>query len=311
MSAKNESFSIAIIPDTQILSRSHPEIFAQLSQWIISSAQELNLQMVLHLGDVVHNGAADEQQFLHAQAALQPILDAGIPLLITPGNHDYDNMLADDRALTMFNRYFGVHNYENKAWFGEVFEPGQVENCYATVTVNDQKLLFLSLEFGPRDEVLSWADTIMEQHADHDVIVITHTYMYVEGERTKDGNKHNPKVYPGANGANDGEDMWQKSLKRHPNLIAVFSGHHIPQNISYSVDAGDHGNPVFQSFQNWQSAESGGGGRIRIMTFNPAGDTISFRVVNPSMESAEPGDGHEVHIPYKAAGPVQKVKFPL
>jgi predicted phosphodiesterase len=295
----NNEFSIAIIPDTQILAKSHPEHFTRMTQWIASHAQELNLKMALHLGDVVNNGESDIGQYERSQEALNVIDEAGIPMLIVPGNHDYDNMLGTDRSLSLFNRYFGTHRYENKSWFGGTYEDGQAENCYATLDIGGEKYLFLALEFGPRDKVLAWADRVLEEHRDHRAIIITHCYMYMDGTRNKPGDKHNPKIYEGAVGANDGEDMWQKSFKRHPNVIGVYSGHQIMKNVSYRVDWGDQGNMVFQSFQNWQAAPEGGQGRFRLLRFRPAEGVILLQVFNPKTGELETRDGYELSISYQ------------
>ena len=53
----------------------------------------------------------------------------------------------------------------------------------------------------------------------------------------------------------DGEQVWQASLRRRPNLAAVFCGHTVGAQGAYRVDAGDNGNAVMTSFQNWQMVD--------------------------------------------------------
>ncbi|MDF2725660.1 MAG: metallophosphoesterase [Paenibacillus sp.] len=293
------TFSIVIIPDTQLLSRSHPDKFSGMTQWIAEQQEAFDIRMVLHLGDVVHNGAADEAQFQRAQAALDTIDNAGIPMLIVPGNHDYDNMLSNDRSLAMFNRYFGLQRYADKSWYGGAFEPGHAENMYALLDVQGYKLLFLALEFGPRDEALAWADDVLSRHADYEAIVVTHCYMFMDGTRNKPGDAHNPTIYPACANDNDGESVWHKCLKKHANVIAVYSGHQIPRHTSVRLDQGEHGNPVFQSFQNWQGAPSGGEGRIRVVHFDAEAGRMNHRVYNPHQGCYETLDGYEVACDWK------------
>jgi predicted phosphodiesterase len=297
-------FSIVIIPDTQILAYKHHDMYKKMAQWIKNNKDNLNLKIVLHLGDVVHHGNRYEEQFKAAEAAFEEVYNADIPMLVTPGNHDYDNQLMEDRSLIMFNRYFGVERYRDCSWFGGTFEEGQIENSYAKLEIEGVKFLFLSLEFGPRDEVLAWADDILEAHCDYKAIIITHSFMYTHGERTKPGDRHNPKMYAGAIGCNDGEDMWHKSFKKHQNLIAIFSGHHISENISYRMDKGEKGNPIFQSFQNWQDAENGGEGRIRILKIKEEG--MNLQVFNPQTEKHEEDKGYQIDIPLQSG----LIKFP-
>jgi hypothetical protein len=296
INSEKGEFSIIIIPDTQKLAVKHFSIFNAMTRWIKDHAAEMNLKIILHLGDVVHHGANCEAEFQIAEAAFNTIYSANLPLLVAAGNHDYDNLIKEDRSLTMFNRYFGVHRQNAQPWFGGTFEVGQVENCFFKLEIEGKKFVFLSLEFGPRDEVLAWADDILTLHSDYMAIIITHCYMYMYGERTKPGDKHNPKSYPGATGANDGEDLWHKSLRKHGNVIAVFSGHQIPENVSYRIDLGENGNPVFQSFQNWQSEENGGEGRFRVLKFRPLTNEMTLQVFNPYTSEYETKDGYEVTV---------------
>ncbi len=296
--SQTKEFSIIVIPDTQKLSAYHPSLFHKMTRWIVDHAKELNLQMILHLGDVVDNGASIERQYLDAAEAWKTIVSANIPYLIVPGNHDYDNMVEIDRSLTMYNQYFGVHRLRETPWFGATFEEGQAENSYVKLDIAGQKYLFLGLEYGPRNEVLAWADEVMKANPQHKTIIITHCYMYMYGERIKPGDDHNPKAYKGATGANDGEDMWQKSFKQHSNLLAIFSGHQIYENISYRTDIGENGNVILQSFQNWQSTELGGEGRIRILKFRPAENEVTLQVINTNTGLYEQLPGYEVVVPF-------------
>ena len=48
--------------------------------------------------------------------------------------------------------------------FGGTFEPGHVENSYSLMSAGGGGWLILSLEFGPRDQVLAWADGILKRY---------------------------------------------------------------------------------------------------------------------------------------------------
>lgn len=298
------TISFIVIPDTQILARYHQPILTKTTRWIVDHAGELNLKAVIHLGDVVDQGAKYEEEYRNAFDALHRIDEAGLPLLIAPGNHDYDDPItskrgpvAEDkvRALSMFNQYFGEHRFRDMPWFGGVYEPGQAENMYALLEAGDTSFLFVVLEFVPRNEVMAWADEVIREHRNRKAIVITHSYMYMYGERVKSGDETNPKEkYPATAAGNDGEDMWQKHLKHHPNLIAVFSGHHMPVNVSHRIDSGVHGNRVLQCFQNWQAGESGGCGRFRIVEYDAVGAGMTLKVFNPLTEQFESEPGYDL-----------------
>lgn len=294
MENRKDNYSFIVIPDTQILSRKYPEHFERMVDWIVKSKQEHSIQLVLHVGDVCDNGADDEQQFRFARAQLERITKAGMPFLAVPGNHDYDNLLNRNRDSTMYNRYLGVGFYQKHAWFGGVYEEGKSENMYITVSIEEEPYLVLGLEFGPRDSVVKWAQQIVQAHPAHRVILLTHSFLYIDGERTKQGAKHHPRDYQGIMEANDGEELWNKYFQHCPNLFAVFSGHHVPSNVAFRTDQGLHGNSVFQSFQNWQVTAEGGQGRVRLITLDQAKGKIKFQVYNPAAGHFEREPGYEI-----------------
>lgn len=292
-----KKYSFVVIADTQIISRNHPEHFEKMVDWIVKSKQQEQIQFVLHVGDVCDNGADDEQQFQLAGAQLKRIVEAGLPLIAVPGNHDYDNWLEINRDLTMYNRYLGVEFYKDQSWFGGVFEQGKSENMYALLDIGKDRYIVLALEFGPRKAVMEWAEQILQQHADRQAVILTHSFLYIDGERTREGDNHHPRDYKGIGEACDGEEMWQHYLKRHKNVFAVFSGHHVPGNAAVRIDQGDGGNQVIQSFQNWQMKEEGGQGRVRLVTIDKTAGECLLQVYNPVAGKYEDGPGYNVVIP--------------
>ena len=90
--------------------------------------------------------------------------------------------------------------------------------------------------------------------------------------------------------------MWNKSFRKHGNLLAVFSGHHLGGNVSWRVDRGDCGNRVLQTFQNWQYSENGGDGRFRIVRIHPSERRMTLGVCNPCADAFETGDGYELEL---------------
>src|SRR3989338_5749903 len=74
------SFTIVILPDTQYYSESYPEIFMSQTRWIKEYAQELNIKIVLHEGDITNTNTASE--WIVAQRSMR-VLDGTIPYVIT------------------------------------------------------------------------------------------------------------------------------------------------------------------------------------------------------------------------------------
>ncbi len=295
MNHKIKPFTFVIIPDTQDVCTLHPDKLRRMTNWIVEHKSEWNIKKILHLGDLVNNGAIIEEQWLNHDNAFSVIEESGIPYLIAIGNHDYDYQ-KENRDAFIFNKY--TNKYGNKSWFGGSFEKNKAENIYTLLEVYGIKFIFLSLEFGPRDEVLAWANEVLNKHSDYFAIVITHSYLYPNALRTRPGNRHNPKNYKWTYGANDGEDMWHKCIKKHKNILAVFSGHHINYHVSYRFDRGDYGNIIFQAFQNWQFTQYGGEARIRLLYFNICDQEIKLSTFNPQTETFEEDDGYALTLSF-------------
>lgn len=286
-----EKFSIIVVPDTQNVATDHPEMLLKTGQWIVDQAEALNIQMVLHVGDVVNDGADNEWQWDNHHAAFDKIDYADIPMLIAIGNHDYDNILQEDRNSKAFNKHCGLYRYKHKPWFGGMFENNKTENMYAIRTINNEAYIFLSLEFAPRDEVIVWANEILQAHQDHKAIIVTHSFLNIDGNRTQPGTDDHPHDYIGTMDGNDGQALWEKCVSLNKNITAVYSGHHVGGNVSHRYDAGQENNMILQSFQNWQQTEHGGAGRIRIITCDTDG-TVQHRVFNPQANEYETKPGY-------------------
>ena len=189
---------------------------------------------------------------------------------------------ASNRDTTLFNTYFGVSRYSNLPTFGGVFpDEGTMDNSYHLFSAGGVDWLVLALEFGPRDQVLAWADTVAESFADRHIIVVTHAYMYSDDTLHGSSPSHlfNPSGLPVNNlpgGTNDGQEMWDKFVRKHHNISFVFSGHIIVDGTNDDgtgqlVSVGDNGNLVYQMLANYQRDEFGElstDGYLRIIEFD-------------------------------------------
>lgn len=298
-----DNFSFIVIPDTQNLCSEHPEKLQNMTNWIADNAEKLNVKVIIHVGDLVNNGKQNEVEWKNHEQAFKVIEKTKIPTLFSIGNHDYDNLLQYDRNSSRFNQYCDVFNINEKVINKNigVFEKSKNENKYFKTKINDINFLFLILEFGPRDEVINWANKVLEEHSNFRVIIITHSYMYINGKRTNEDSKHNPKKassYFGSRFGNDGEDLWNKLVKLHKNVTSVYSGHHVGGNVSYRFDQGKNDTLVFQSFQNWQDELDGGNGRIRIIEYSLKTNTIETNVFNTDANLYETKRGYSISFPF-------------
>jgi hypothetical protein len=279
ISEPEDDFTIVLLPDTQNYSATYPNIFTSLTTWIINNLSELNIKMVLHEGDVVNTGS-NTTQWSNAMTALNILSQNNIPNLISIGNHDYNTISS--RSTTTFNSNINFTNwYSPKSWFnGAAFETDKSENVYTKMTIGSKNYLFMTLEFGPRDETLAWARSVIEAHPDHIVFIVTHNYMYSDNTRVGDGDSWNPHSYISTN-VNDGEEMWENLASLYPNVLMVFSGHILNDGLGKLTSTGVEGNLVHQILANYQMNTSGGGGYLRYLTFKPSENKINIYTYSP------------------------------
>ena len=114
---------------------------------------------------------------------------------------------------------------------------------------------------------------MVADHADRQVIIVTHTYLYWDGRHhgALSSHKWNPHDYPVARlrTVNDGVEMWEKLVRKHANIAFVFNGHVLSIGQATRIDIGDHGNQVYQRLSNYQKRPLGGGSWLDVYEFFP------------------------------------------
>ena len=139
------------------------------------------------------------------------------------------------------------------------------DNNHCFFEACEMKFMVISIEFAPRNETLQWAAGVVNQHPDHRVILATHCYM---GQESRD------TVY-GASldiNANSGEEIWQKFVRKHPNIFLVVSGH--IGGVGFQASTNDAGGKVFEMLANYQLLPHGGDGWLRSLRFVPSENKI-------------------------------------
>ncbi len=274
-----DAFTIAVLPDTQNYSQHYPETFLAQTKWIAEQSGARRIANVLHLGDVTNTSATIEWE--RAQAAMQQ-LDGIVPYFIVPGNHDYSEKgKAVDRT-TLFSEYFSKASFEKTSAFGGVYdkEPERTENSFHRFHAGGRKFLVLALEFGPRKDVVRWANEVAGMHADHEIILITHAYMYFDDTRydwkTLASKQHwNPHAYGVAKATNDdvmdGTELWDNLVSRHENFILTLNGHVLNDGLGRMISQTPAGRDVHQVLVNYQVRPNGGDGWLRLLEFRKDG----------------------------------------
>jgi hypothetical protein len=292
--------TIVVLPDTQYYSSSYPQVYLQQTGWIVDQIKPLGIAAVLHVGDLV-DGPSSASQWSLANTAMRA-LDQKVPYLVVPGNHDTD----PDRKTPM-NSYFGP---ASMPWITGTMTPGQIENNYALFDIGPQRWLVLGLEWGPRDAVVAWADQILKQYSDLPALIVTHAYLYRDGNRYDinvsglDSTKPNfqgyiPQWYhyTESEGINDGEMLWQKLVLPNRNVRMVFSGHDTGwSRLTSTRPDGTRVHQMLSDYQWWSpdhSEQSFGFGWLRVVQLDYAKKTIAVQTYSPYLQQYLTDDANQ------------------
>ncbi len=276
------SWTLAILPDTQVYSLRYPGLFSVQTAWLRAHAKQRNIQYVLHLGDITNNNTPKEWE---RAAESMELLDGHIPYAIVGGNHDYGPSGNASTRDTLLNEYFPYDKTAAMPGFGGAFEAGKLDNTYHLFEAGGQKWIVLALEWGPRDATIAWANDVMTKHPDHKGILVTHAYLFSNSRRydTTDKsspNQWNPHNYRTPNGVNDGQELWDKLVRKH-NFVFTFNGHVLNDGTGYRADPNDDGQLVHQMLANYQMRELGGEAYLRLLEFDPDGNTVHVLAYSP------------------------------
>ena len=272
---EEDSFTIAVLPDTQNYCQAAPKGFYAQTRWLVENKDAWNIQAVLHLGDITNrNSPAQWGIALRAMS----YLDGHVPYCMVPGNHDYsENGNGKDRT-TLLNKYFPVEKARRQSCFGGTYdkEPSRMENSYHLFSVGSRSFVVLALEFGPRADVVRWANQVAEKYSDREAILITHAYVYYDETRYDwkhygSKQKWNPHSYGMAKTADDdvmdGEELWRNLVSKHENFILTLNGHVLGDGLGRLSTKTPGGREVHQMLVNFQMKPNGGDGWLRLLEF--------------------------------------------
>jgi hypothetical protein len=310
--APGAPFTVIVLPDTQYYAAAFPDIFDSQLRWVAGQIEAQNIALVLHEGDIVDTDLPEQWQV--ASAALH-MLDGRVPYVLAAGNHDYAN-IAD--RMGMMNAYFSpdVLAQAQPSTFGGTFEEGHSENSFSLVPMGGRTWLIVTLEFGPRDEALRWADGLLKKYSASPAIVLTHAYLfgderYDQARRPRPWNPHDYVMMgqPGSS-INDGEEMWRKLVAPNSNVQLVLSGHVIDPPVGRLTSTRPDGTRVHQVLANYQSCAypcetlngvtvRGGNGFLRLMRFDPAARTIAVTTYSPYVDEWKHDPGNEFVLPWE------------
>lgn len=285
------SFEMVILPDTQTYIEEYPEVFESQMKWLASNQNRFTY--VLHVGDVTQNNS--EEEWIRAVDGFSLIKNK-IPYSIAIGNHDMgseDGKFADTRNTEKANRYFPLESYAEQTKVIASFPEGTIDNLCTEFEAGGIKWLVLSLEFGPRNKTVDWANQIIKKNPNHKVIINTHAYLFYDNTFLDGNDWALPQNYgvgklTGDDAVNDGSQLWEKLVSQHKNILFVFTGHITGTGVATLVSQGVHNNKVYQMLANYQKGvkgfEKGDSGYLRIIKVDINSQIISVKTYSPWLD---------------------------
>ena len=271
-------YTIAWMSDTQHYSKKFPDVYYTMTEFLRDHREELNLQYIIHTGDLIHNIELEEQWKV-ADLAQSYIDD--IPNGVLAGNHD----CADEYWYTPFKKYFGSWRYENKPWYGGCFEENR--GHFDLITAGETDYLFVYMGYCPSDRAIKWVQTVFETYPERVGVLCLHDYYTnTPGQRSTDGWK-----------------WYNQIVSRMPNLYMVCCGHRygaycFPESFDDDGD-GVKERTVYQMLFNYQATKhDGGGGYLRLIQIDDAAGTMHVLTYSPVTDDFDRFDDPDMRETY-------------
>ncbi len=257
-------YAFAVLPDTQSLVEHWPERFENMMQWLADNKDRLNLEAVLHLGDMVDDNL--DLQWKNVKAGMNRLDAAGLPWMPMRGNHD---------SSEYFNRYFDWETYgTNRSWFGGTFEEGTLDYTYWFVNAGSREYLILSLGWAPTWEVLDWAKAVVEAHPTKNVIITAHGLMNTNGQFLSEVSSISITKY--FKDRPEGYQVWE-AFAGYPNVVLTMGGHVPSPDIITRTDKNGAGKDVTSLLLDRQHDDvTDRLGTIAFLIFHEDSDTVDI-----------------------------------
>ncbi|WP_233147101.1 S-layer homology domain-containing protein [Paenibacillus selenitireducens] len=258
-------FSFVWMSDTQYYSQSYPEIYRKNVAWIAENKDNINLKYVIHTGDIVDKDY-QEYQWQEADMDMKVLEDANIPYGVLAGNHDVGHQNND---YTNYWRFFGADRFEKMPTFAGSYDNNR--GHYDLVSANGNDFIIVYMGWGLGDKEIDWMNEVVAKYPERKAILALHEYMLVSNNRAPIADK-----------------IFDKVVKPNKNVIAALSGHYHDAQLKVDAldDDGD-GIPdrnVYQMLADYQGAEQGGLGYIRLMQFDMKNNKLHMKTYSPYLD---------------------------
>lgn len=257
----NNVYTIGWISDPQHYSAKFPELYYSMTLFLRDYREQMNLQYVIHTGDLV-NDSNDKDQWKVAEEAQSYIKD--IPNGVLAGNHDCKNS-----DYTLYCKYFGKSKYKDYPWYGESYKDNI--GHYDLMTIGNTDYLFVYMSYGLDNKAIKWINSVFKKYPDRIGFLLLHEYF------TNDFDL-----------APIGEKIYKNVVLKNSNIYFVLCGHRYgAYHQADVIDDDQDGIPdrtVHQMMFNYQAAgKVGGEGYLRLLQIDEENKTMHIRTYSPNI----------------------------
>ncbi|MBF8184562.1 DUF2341 domain-containing protein [Nonomuraea sp. K274] len=266
------------VPDSQLYAQATPDLMTHQFEYVAGVAAERKTKLVLQSGDWVNREYLSQAyQWENAEPSARALEDAGLPYMISWGNHDY----SDARnGRVMLPKYFPMERFE-KSLEGSPWRfagSDNIDNYYYTAEIDGAKLLLLTVGFFSADNAgdagLAWAKDVIEAHPGHAVILANHN-----------------SVNQGVNGWSN-DNVTRALVDPYPNVKLVLGGHIAGTGVASRQTA--DGNRAYGVLTDYQSRVFGGQEYLKHISVDAENDLMYFNTWSPLLGKAT-SDGNWHH----------------
>ncbi len=253
--------------DTQYMSQFYEELKYHQYQWIADTFADKKGVLTFNTGDLANRSNLNyEYNWKVVDKAYEIFEEAGIPYTFCWGNHDLDFDKRPNET-RYYQSYFPTSRLSENTGAWEIScAPDSITGTttramYLKQTIQGAKLMILSLAYESRltESDLQWAETVVQEHSDYTIILITHTYS--------------------SDTAILDTDIRTRIVEPYANVKLVLNGH-LDGVSTFKMSNG--GFAVLQDYQGeYGEIKYGGNEFMRLIQFDVENDLIYFNTYSP------------------------------
>lgn len=278
-----EAEYLAVVGDVQayVENKHLLPYFKNQCVWLIKEKKRgAPLNFVMYTGDLTNDNSDKQWRRFYYMAS--PVAEV-IPSVGCPGNHDYSWSRRDDNYMAIRSRLHTLYNSWGylpgmPARIIDSFEPDRIDNIILADTIADRRIDIISLEFGPRPEVLQWASAHVSAHPERRYLLLTHEMLTAEGKLLVGGGFAKEQFAPYGVGYSNPDQVVSELVAPNPNIILVVCGHNGHSATTMVKNSAGEQVPII--LYNLQYIANGGDSEVQLLKFSRKENQVQAAIIN-------------------------------